>query len=397
MKLSRILLAFCVTLLCISCDFIGPRKYFRLAVADSDYSYGYSGGHLKKVLENDGYTIDIIHCKNVTAAANLVATGQADLTMMMNQSTYVAQELGNDANQLRTVLPLFERVFFMYTRQTVPDTIMAAALFGGKRIGLESLQGETQKYLEKLFKSGGIDSATMVSENDHPDFVHFWGTYHGPRSTKLLKEGWHVLSLNPRWVEFMQLEDPALRPFNLPPLPNSHLKSDMQTVTSETLLVCNAKLGDNTMYHLANTIYQNKLVLSSLDNIYRHVREDFDPSFLLFPLHPGVDDYLRRDQPSFLERYAETIALFISLLALCYGGLSAFRNYSQSQKKERIDSYFLELLEIRSKRDLTTAEKTVQLNELLRRSIVQMTKERIDKMDFHIFSRLIQQEIALMR
>ena len=36
------------------------------------------------------------------------------------------------------------------------------------------------------------------------------------------------------------------------------------------------------------------------------------------------------------------------------------------------------------------------LDELLQRAIVQMTDEKLDKGDFDIFSRLVQQEIAIL-
>ena len=37
------------------------------------------------------------------------------------------------------------------------------------------------------------------------------------------------------------------------------------------------------------------------------------------------------------------------------------------------------------------------LDDLLKRALVQMTAKKMDKNDFHIFSRLIQQEISNIR
>jgi hypothetical protein len=38
-----------------------------------------------------------------------------------------------------------------------------------------------------------------------------------------------------------------------------------------------------------------------------------------------------------------------------------------------------------------------QLNDLHRKALEQMTKEQLEKGDFHILSRLIQQELALVK
>ena len=65
----------------------------------------------------------------------------------------------------------------------------------------------------------------------------------------------------------------------------------------------------------------------------------------------------------------------------------------RKKKKERIDLYFLEFLDIKASQK-NKQEKIQDLDDLHQRALVQMTSEKMDKGDFHIFSRLLQQELS---
>ena len=79
-----------------------------------------------------------------------------------------------------------------------------------------------------------------------------------------------------------------------------------------------------------------------------------------------------------------------------YGLAQTVKNYLNQIKKDRIGEYFLEFLDIRSKVDLSAHDQIHRLNELFERALLQMTSEKMDKGDFHIFSRLIQQELTIL-
>ena len=117
----------------------------------------------------------------------------------------------------------------------------------------------------------------------------------------------------------------------------------------------------------------------------------------MFPVHHGTDKFLRRNQPSFFERYAEVMALIFSIGAIIYGAIQGIRNRLLRVRKERIDVYFMNYLEIRSDDKLSNRQKTEKLSKLMQRALVQLTNEKLEKNDFHIFSRLIQQELLILR
>ncbi|NOS54808.1 MAG: hypothetical protein HOP37_00965 [Cyclobacteriaceae bacterium] len=133
------------------------------------------------------------------------------------------------------------------------------------------------------------------------------------------------------------------------------------------------------------------------DIMYQSINESFDQNALLFPLHIGTTSYLRREQPTFLEKYADAIALILSIVAVIFGAVQAIRNHLAKRKKEQVDKYFLDFLEIRSDKELAPDQKVKKLDALFQRAVEQMTNEKLDKSDFHILSRLIQQEMTMMR
>ncbi len=86
-----------------------------------------------------------------------------------------------------------------------------------------------------------------------------------------------------------------------------------------------------------------------LDVMYRSINETFNKETLLFPLQRrDIILFGKGDQPTFFERYAESLALGLSILAVLYGAVQAIQNRIRRNQKERIDKYFLEFLEIRS-------------------------------------------------
>lgn len=367
-----------------------------MAIPENDFSYHTSSLHLVSFLENGGFNVEIVPAENAVEANRLVARGEADLTFIMNHSGFIPDELGSEAGKLRTISPMFERLFFLFSKTTLDDTLHTAYRLEGKTIGIEVLNGETHSNLELLLNSGKISDVGIVQRNQDPDFIHFWGTFYGPRATELIENGWIEGSLDTSWVNFITLNDPSLKPAILPAIPGIEGSEDIHTVATQTLLVGNSHLGEKAVFELSAYIFQHKLDLMRHDIMYRSINENFDMSTLLYPLHEGTDAYFRRDQPSFFERYAEVLALAFSIAAILYGAVQAIRAGMHKRRKERIDRYFLDFLDIRS-RDISTDEKVKLMDELFQHALVQMTSEKLEVTDFHIFSRLLQQELSNLR
>lgn len=386
-----------ISLSVISCDIAKPKKSFRLAIVESDYFYNRMATHLNPFLEQNGYTIITVKAPTSIEANKMVAEGKADITFVNNNSNTISQKLGNESGKLRTVMPLATRLLFAFSRNSIPDSSTVKELFENKKLGIELLNGEAHMNLERFIEQAHIAGTQVVSFNDNPDVIIFWGTFYGVRAAKYLQEGWHPFSFKNNMIEFLTLNDPTIRPFTLPAIPGDTKSIRINTFATEAVLVANRDLGENAIYELAQVIFNNKLELMNSDLMYRSIDEAFDQKALLYPLHEGTVSYLRRDQPTFFERYADTIALVLSIVAVLYGAIQAIRNAIARRKKEQVDKYFIDFLEIRSDKAMPLDQKVKKLDGLFQRAVEQMTHERLEKSDFHILSRLIQQELTMLR
>lgn len=385
-----------ISIAVVSCDIYKPQKEFRLAVSDRDYYYNYITSHLKPFLENNGYKIEVIKAANTIEANRMVARNEADLCFINNHSVTVSEVIGEEAGRLRSVLPLTTRLFFAFSKYPMPDSATVRELFENKKVGIELLGGEAQMNFQHFLASSSIEGTEIVSFNDNPDVVVFWGTFYGERAKKYLNEGWHPFSFKQNWIEFLTLNDPSLRPYTLPAVPGNRRSIRINTIATEALLVSNMTIGENAIYELTKVIHQNKLELMHRDIMYRSINEYIDRQSLLFPLHDGAESFLRRDQPTFFERYSDTIALVLSIMAILYGGIQTIRNTIAKRKKDQVDKYFLEFLDIRQAKDISVEQKVRNLDNLFQRAVEQMTNEKLEKSDFHILSRLIQQELTIL-
>jgi hypothetical protein len=64
------------------------------------------------------------------------------------------------------------------------------------------------------------------------------------------------------------------------------------------------------------------------------------------PQHPASIDYSHREDPSFLVKYSEFLALLVTVSLLIGTGMLRLRMYVREQKKERADKYNLHILRL---------------------------------------------------
>ncbi|HEX6223452.1 MAG TPA: hypothetical protein VFZ52_03530 [Chryseolinea sp.] len=381
-----------------SCDIYRPQKNFRLAVPKNDALYGYILSHLRTLLEQNGYEVTVLSTDRNIDANRMVARGEADLAFINNVSSHIVEALGVEGGRLRTVVPITRRALLGFSRESVKGTQSVRQIFENKIIGVEIINGEGHGNIKEMLQRARVSHGSIVQSNEAPyDVRIIWGSPYGKRALEMQDSGWHAISFSPEWIEFQTLNDPALSPIILPALPGDVHSNTLHSIATDAVLVANQDLGEHAIYRLAETILQGKGSLIREDPMYRSITESINRETLLYPLHEGTASYLRRDTPAFLERYADSLALVLSCLVLLYSIVQAVKARMNQIKKDRIDKYFLEFLDIRSKTDLSAHQQALRLNDLFQRALLQMTNEKMDKGDFHIFSRLIQQELTILQ
>lgn len=94
---------------------------------------------------------------------------------------------------------------------------------------------------------------------------------------------------------------------------------------------------------------------------------NLDAAGLMLPLHTGTRRYLDRDKPGFVERYVEVLALGVTVIfALLSGGVALYR-YRVRERKDRVDIYYAQILEIRQNMEL--ASEAIDLHACHKRAI----------------------------
>ncbi len=140
----------------------------------------------------------------------------------------------------------------------------------------------------------------------------------------------------------------------------------LHTVAVDTLLATRKAVSENAIYELTRTLLEQKPRFVAISPaVFSGVSEDFDPLSLNFPLHPGTRRYLARDQPSPLERYAESINLLVYLAILLLTGLLGLTRWHARRNKDRIDGFYARILAIRRRAEREPPEKLLyELHEL---------------------------------
>lgn len=380
-----------------ACDILRPKKTFRVAIRKDARIYHMLFNHLDSLLNENGFDLELIETDDIFDNFDMVTSGMADFTFLNNHSIAVEKKIKQRTRNLRSIMPLAMRVFTVLSKEPLPENSSGYEIFTNKTIGLEGLDGENEINLRSRMEMANIKGIRYVHMDDNPDLIVFWGTLYDSRRQDLVNKGWHLISLPDNFVKFNTNFDPALDPIQIPKLPGDTNSRILSTFSTTVLLVGNNQLGENSCYELVQQIFENKIELINKSQMYSCISEEFNKSALLFPLHEGTRSYLLREQPTILERYADVIALLFSIGALIYALIQAIKANINQRKKDRVDIYFLEFLGIRSEGAKNVEHQMERLQELHNKALVQMTTEKLEKGDFHILSRLIQQELSLLR
>ena len=110
-----------------------------------------------------------------------------------------------------------------------------------------------------------------------------------------------------------------------------------------SLMVCRADLSERVAERLVRSLFADRGRLVQSHPAAAQIREPRPDESFGFPVHPGAEAYYRRGAPSFIERYAEVIALGVTLLIAVFGGLTALRRWVERRMKNRIDLFYGDL------------------------------------------------------
>ncbi|MFT4548345.1 MAG: TRAP transporter TAXI family solute receptor [Verrucomicrobiales bacterium] len=213
-------------------------------------------------------------------------------------------------------------------------------------------------------------------------------------------------------VEGLRLHYPNLTPYVIPintyPSEDEELgrpREPVQTLAVPSLLVCRADLPDRVVNQITRSIFDNRAQLIRQHPAAGRIRAPSTDELFSYPLHPGAEAYYRRDEPSFLVKYAEVIALLLSIAFAAWGVVMAVRRWVVQKKKDRIDEYYVRIEEILTKlqdgsepglEQLRAMER--DLTSLRHKAVQQLVAEKLQANEtFSIFQTLLASSQAAVR
>ena len=151
-------------------------------------------------------------------------------------------------------------------------------------------------------------------------------------------------------------------------------------ISVQTVLVTTMELEHPLVHDLTEALFEHRVALLEHDRAI-HLNEQFDPSLLYAPLHDGAEAYYRRDAPAFFMKYADSISLIMTILAMltsCFIGLT---QWLKRTKKNRIDVYYLQIRDAVSSTDKAGRESLIDaktaLVDIRTRAFSELVDERL--------------------
>ncbi|WP_133300544.1 TAXI family TRAP transporter solute-binding subunit [Seongchinamella sediminis] len=331
---------------------------------------------------------------DMTALEALVAD-RADLALVENNVPF--------RPGVRAILPVFESVLHLAVRDAFyasnPRRTMEGARF---YVANRSAAGRTFVDLVMQRAGFGPDQYRISSqfEAGETDFILYFGPIN-PDNTSWLREGFSLVSLdnrlNPRRKFYEQgigYNAPGMKPRTIPALTYDLPGNEeaLLTVAVDTLLVTRVQASEASIYQLTRTFLEQKPRLTAIaPHLFAGINASFDPLDLSFPLHRGARSYLNRDDPGFVERYAETINMLVYVSVLVVSAFLALARWREHRKKDRVDVFYRRVFEVRDAGGETSAEqKLQQLDAIEREAFESLISEKLSANEsFRIFTDLL--------
>lgn len=324
----------------------------------------------------------------------------------------------NDAQggpRVRAIAPLYDEVLQVVVRV---DEVSDLMHLRGRRVSIGPRGSGTEEVALHVLSHfgvarGEIDARSMqhldaaeAFARGELDAVFVLAGVRTPVVERLLRRpGARLLSLGDPSVagsvlEGVRLDAPFLTPAVVPARAyGASPPEPVGTVSVRALLVTRVDVPDALVHDVTRALFENRVELTARERLLARMSETIDPSELSFPLHTGAVMYYHRHDPPFIQRWADTISLGITVALLLWSGGVAVRTWMRRRRKNRVDSYYLEVQKLtarlteRARLDDLLAVKE-SLRRLRRRAFEELMAERLEANEsFTIFQDYVRSEL----
>ena len=305
---------------------------------------------MKRLLESK-YNVEIKLIEGVGTDANLdsLVEGKVDIALVENYVNY--------REGLNSAFSVYSEVLHIFHKESVDGSSFESLIYSGPiYIGRE--QSPTYNLMMDLFEFYGLNSSLIdVTFNMQEAGVVVELTNLFTKESLKAYEGFRLFSFdevenlgNASVAEGIALKYPRMSPFVIPQ--GSYWEfsnAPIVTLAVDLIMVVRSGMLEVSVNDFSQTMLRNRQVFTSIDPLlFNGLREDFDQSILNIPLHEGARTFLDRDEPSFVERYAELGGVILSIIIALWSGIVSLTKWQAQKKKDKIDEFYEDLMKIKN-------------------------------------------------
>ncbi len=379
--------------------YLNNRVYhLTIATGSPDGEYYAFAKALETVVESRNPKIEITVKESNGAQQNLEWLDQDEAQLAIVQSDTPSRSSAN------AVAFLFPEVFHLMAR---PDSgIRSVEDLRGKRVAIMPQGSGSYDLFWRLAQHYQLEQkdftpvplppqeAYLALRQGRVDALFRVMAMGNPAISSLLRETRSQL-LPIDQVESLRLSQPYLEALTIPkgtyggspPIPAEGLPG----ASVRALLICRSSVDAAVIQEITRTLFDFRNELVAIYPRSAAMRLPEAGENLGMPLHPGAEAFYSQDQPSFLNRYAESMGLIFSVGVVVLSSLWQLRLRLEGKQKNRADSYNYEILALidqaqqsQSLPELQAIQR--QLLVILHQVITDLDQDRITAESFQSFA-----------
>ena len=306
---------------------------------------------MEVLLEETYYNADIVLIEGDGTEQNL------DSLILETVDFALVENYVNYKEGVNSLFSVYSEVLHLFYRDSETITSFEELIYD-KPIYIGREESPTYNLMMDLFAFYGLDPSriNVTFQMGQADMV--------TELTNLLSqemlqqyEGYKIFSFddaenvgNASTVEGISLKYPRLAPFIIPRDAYWEFSPEpIVTLSVDLVVMVRASLGEVPVNDFTKTMLRNRQVFTAIDPLlYIGMNENFNQGKLNIPLHEGARTFLDRDEPSFVERYAELGGVILSLIIAAWSGLVSLTKWQAQKKKDRIDEFYEDLINIKN-------------------------------------------------
>lgn len=305
---------------------------------------------MEELLERKFYNVDIRLIKGVGSSANLdsLIAEKADMALVEN---YVPYQQG-----LNSAFSVYSEVLHIFYRENQEVRSFEDLLYN-KPIYIGIKESPTYHLMMDLFEFYGIDTSllSVTFDMSTADVIVELSNLLSKKELAAY-DGFKLFSFSGSdsesnsVVEGISLKYPRMSPFTIPEKTYwGFTQEPIVTLSVDLIMVVRSGMLEVSVNDFIKTMLRNRQIFTSIDPLlFDGLREDFDQGKLNIPLHEGARIFLDRDEPSFLERYAELGGVVLSIVIAIISGIISLTKWQAQKKKDKIDEFYEDLMVVKN-------------------------------------------------